>query len=76
MIYLWPINGYNRIIRDSSGVVPARVSTLGYKDYFLANFNLTLVFVVLPLVVGVVLYLVGKFKDKKNLRKLGARAMK
>ena len=77
LMYLWPINGYNRLIKDySNSVVPTRVATLGYKGYFLANFNLTMIFLLLPLVVGVVLYGVGKFKERKDFRRLGSKAMK
>jgi hypothetical protein len=74
---LWIANGYNNLIADNAAIgLPQRVSEIYYKGSFLANFNLNIVVVLLPLLVGLVLTVVGKFRKQKKTRVRGYSTLK
>lgn len=63
LTYLWPINGYNTIVTDTTGAgMPSRIIAPGYKAYFFANFSINFIFVTLPLLIGLIIYFVAKKK--------------
>lgn len=73
LINLWPVNGYNRLnLADKAdSQIPARIALPDYKSYFLANFNLDIVVMMLPFVVGLAVYLYARKREQKE-RKLTA----
>lgn len=70
LVRLWSVNGYNRIgLQDKMGsIVPARYTVLEYKTWFLPNFNVDFVLIVLPFVVGLAVYIYSKVKSDKEYR--------
>lgn len=69
LINLWPVNGYNKILPDKTNSnLPPRVSIVGYKSWFLANFNADAALILLPFIVGLALYIYSKAKGDKLKR--------
>lgn len=64
LVGLWPVNGYNQLGLFENGFtsMPPRLSVVGYKDYFLANFNTDIVILLLPLIAGLVCFVISKIK--------------
>jgi hypothetical protein len=69
------VNGYNPLFKDSIEL-PTRLHLLFYQGNLLSNFNICLVIVLLPLIVGLVLLGVGKIMKSKNVTRYSYRAMK
>lgn len=70
LINLWPSNGYNKLALPDklNSYIPTRVSVIGYKTYFLANFNLDLILMLLPIIVGLIIFIFSKIKNDKEWR--------
>lgn len=69
LINLWPVNGYNKILPDKTNSrLPPRVSIVGYKSWFLANFNADAALILLPFIIGFALYIYSKAKGDKQKR--------
>lgn len=47
-----------------------------YKGYFFANFSLNFIFIIWPILIGIIIYIIGKKEKDKFLLRVGARAMK
>ena len=63
LLYLWPVNGYNILLPDGdTSSLPPRVSAIGYKSYFLANFSINFVIALIPFIVGGVLFAIARRK--------------
>lgn len=45
--------------------MPPRVAVVGYKDYFLANFNIDIVLMLLPFIAALVCFIIWKIKTDK-----------
>lgn len=71
IINLWPSNGFNKLAlsKDKTpSALPPRISVIGYKSFFLLNFNLDFILIVLPLLVGLALFIYAKKRDDKPKR--------
>jgi hypothetical protein len=67
-INLWPVNGFNKIplFNSSNKDIPTRISVIGFKAYFLENFNVNVILIILPFLVGVGLLIISRVtKDHK-----------
>lgn len=81
LINLWPINGYNNLLADGDGLTtPSRVTSPGYKAFFLANFSIDIIIVLAPLIVGGILYFRARRveEEEERIRKISqsSRVMK
>jgi len=65
---LWIVNGYNPMFSDDSQGLPSRLSSVYYKGAFLANFNIDIVIVLLPIIAGAVLLIISKITGRKGIR--------
>ena len=75
--HLWPVNGYNGIVEDNDpSLLPSRVVAPFYNAFFFANFNINFIFIIWPILVGVIVYVIGKKKKDKLLKRVGSRALK
>jgi len=78
LINIWPVNGYNKLpLSDKpNSKIPPRFSILDYKSYFLPNFNVDLVLILLPFIVGLAIYIFGRIKNDKEWKLKSFRVMK
>lgn len=61
---LWITNGFNIFVNDSQPIkLPPRVSQIFFKSEFIANFNFNFIVIILPFIIGSILYLIGKYRD-------------
>lgn len=68
-------NGYNPIFTDNVEL-PPRLTILFYEGDFLSNFNICLVVILLPIIVGLAMLLIGKARGSKILLKYSYRTLK
>lgn len=69
------VNGYNPLFQDKVAL-PPRLSILFYQGEFLSNFNACLVFIALPIIVGLVMFIIGKVRKSKLVLQYSYRTMK
>jgi hypothetical protein len=78
LINLWPVDGFNRIplFNQSNKDLPSRIAVIGFKTYFLENFNGNMILIVLPFLVGGGLMIVGRVKKDKKWKLWGIQSCK
>ena len=57
---LWVFNGYNQNNQLGDSFLPPNIKIMGYGSEFFSNFNFGIVFLLLPALGGLVLYIVYK----------------
>lgn len=75
MNILWITNGYNRLFTSKDMPLPSRIQSVHYHSAFVTNFNLNFLIIAIPLIVGLIFYIIGKIKDK-TIKITGYRILK
>lgn len=70
------VNGYNGLLTDTTYDHPARIQAPGYAAFFLTNFNLDFVIIAVPVVVGLLLWVIGSCRKNSKVKRVGSRLMK